>query len=108
MQPNKQNPMWTGLTKIIMSLCLYTLIINPTLSAEDMKKCQPCVQMLENCVEVVKKQKTAIESQKVVIKKQKDLIKEQKTYIVKKEADASISKLISGILSFVSILLVIL
>ena len=64
--------------------------------------------MLENCVEVAKKQKKAIESQKVVIKKQKDLIKEQKTYIVKKEADASISKLISGILSFVSILLVIL
>ena len=105
MQPIKQTKMWKGLTSLIMSLCLITLTISPTLNAEE---CQPCVQMLENCVEVVKDQKKAIESQKVVIKKQKDLIKEQKTYIVKKEADASISKLISGILSLVSILLVIL
>ena len=108
MQPKKQTTMWKGLTNLIMSLCLITLTISPTLSAEDMGKCQPCVQMLENCVEVAKDQKKAIESQKVVIKKQKDLIKEQKVYIVKKEADASISKLISGILSLVSILLVIL
>ena len=57
---------------------------------------------------MAKEQKKAIDSQKIVIKKQKDLIKEQKTYIVKKEADASISKFISGILSLVSILLVIL
>ena len=108
MQPIKQTKMWKGLTSLIMSLCLITLTISPTLSAEDMEKCQPCVQMLENCVEVAKKQKKAIDSQKIVIKKQKDLIKEQKTYIVKKEADASLNKLISGILSFVSILLVIL
>jgi len=108
MQPKKQTKTWKGLTSLIMSLCLITLTISPTLSAEDMEKCQPCVQMLENCVEVAKKQKTAIESQKVVIKKQKDLIKEQKVYIVKKEADASLSKLISGILSVLSILLVIL
>ena len=105
MQPIKQTKMWKGLTSLTMSLCLITLTISPTLNAEE---CQPCVQMLENCVEVVKDQKKAIESQKVVIKKQKDLIKEQKTYIVKKEADASLSKLISGILSLVSILLVIL
>ena len=105
MQPIKQTKMWKGLTSLIMSLCLITLTISPTLSAEE---CQPCVQMLENCVEVATKQKKAIESQKVVIKKQKDLIKEQKVYIVKKEADASLSELISGILGLLSILLVIL
>ena len=99
MQPIKQTKMWKGLTSLIMSLCLITLTISPTLSAED---------LLTDCVKVVKKQKKAIDSQKIVIKKQKDLIKEQKTYIVKKEADASLSKLISGILSLVSILLVIL
>ena len=86
MQPKKQTKMWKGLTSLIMSLCLITLTISPTLSAED---------LLTDCV-------------KVVIKKQKDLIKEQKTYIVKKEADASLSKLISGILGVLSILLVIL
>ena len=64
--------------------------------------------MLENCVEVAKKQKKAIDSQKIVIKKQKDLISEQKKFIVKKEADASLSELISGILGLLSILLVIL
>ena len=105
MQPIKQTKMWKGLTSLIMSLCLITLTISPTLSAED---CQPCNQTLEKCVKVVKDQKKAIESQKVVIKKQKDLISEQKKFIVKKEADASLSKLISGILSVISILLVIL
>ena len=99
MQPLKQTRMWKGLTSLIMSLCLITLTISPTLSAED---------MLQDCVKVVKIQKKAIESQKIVIKKQKDLIKEQKVYIVKKEADASLSKLISGILSVLSILLVLL
>ena len=99
MQPIKQTKTWKGLTSLIMSLCLITLTISPTLSAED---------LLTDCVKVVKEQKKAIDSQKIVIKKQKDLIKEQKTYIVKKEADASLSKLISGILSLVSILLVIL
>ena len=64
--------------------------------------------MLKDCVKVVKAQKKAIDSQKVVIKKQKSLINEQKKYIVKKEADASLNKLISGILGLISILLVIL
>ena len=105
MQPKKQTKMWKGLTSLIMSLCLITLTISPTLNAEE---CQPCNQALERCVKVVKDQKKAIESQKVVIKKQKDLIKEQKVYIVKKEADASLSELISGILGLLSILLVIL
>ena len=99
MQPKKQTRMWKGLTSLIMSLCLIMLTISPTLRAED---------LLTDCVKVVKIQKKAIDSQKIVIKKQKDLIKEQKVYIVKKEADASLSKLISGILSLVSILLVIL
>ena len=99
MQPIKQTTMWKGLMSLTMSLCLITLTISPTLSAED---------LLTDCVKVVKIQKKAIESQKIVIKKQKDLIKEQKVYIVKKEADASLSKLISGILSVLSILLVLL
>ena len=99
MQPIKQTKMWKGLMSLIMSLCLCTLTISPTLRAED---------LLTDCVKVVKIQKKAIDSQKVVIKKQKDLINEQKKFIVKKEADASISKIISGILSLISILLVIL
>ena len=99
MQPKLQTTMSKKLLTIIMTLCLIMLPISPTLSAED---------MLQDCVKVVKAQKKAIESQKIVIKKQKDLIKEQKVYIVKKEADASLSKLISGILSVLSILLVLL
>ena len=99
MQPLKQTTMSKKLLTIIMTLCLIMLPISPTLSAED---------MLTDCVKVVKAQKKAIDSQKVVIKKQKELINEQKTYIVKKEADASLSKLISGILSVLSILLVLL
>ena len=55
-------------------------------------------------VEVAKKQKKAIKSQKVVIKKQKELINEQKTYIVKKETDASFSKILNGILAIITIL----
>ena len=105
MQTKKQTKMWKGLMNLTMSLCLITLTISPTLSAEE---CQPCNQTLEKCVKVVKDQKKAIDSQKVVIKKQKDLISEQKKFIIKKEADASISKIISGILSVISILLVIL
>ena len=54
------------------------------------------------------KQTKQNQSRENVIKKQKELIVEQKKYIIKKEADASISKLISGILSFLGILLVIL
>ena len=99
MPPLKQTMMWKGLMSLTMSLCLTMLTISPTLSAED---------LLTDCVKVVTAQKQAINSQKVVIKKQKDLIKEQKKYIVKKEADASLSKLISGILSVIGILLVLL
>ena len=105
MQAKKQMKKSNMLVKVMMISWLSIMPISQTLSAEE---CQPCVEMLENCVEVAKDQKKAIESQKVVIKKQKDLIKEQKTYIVKKEADASLSKLISGILGVLSILLVIL
>ena len=99
MQPKLQTMMSKKLLTIIMTLCLIMLPISQTLSAED---------ILKNCVKVVTAQKQAINSQKVVIKKQKELIVEQKKYIIKKEADASISKLISGILSFLGILLVIL
>jgi len=99
MQPKLQTMTLKKLLTIIMTSCLIMLPISPTLSAED---------MLKDCVKVVVAQKKAIDSQKIVIKKQKDLIVEQKKYIVKKEADASISKLISGILSLISILLVIL
>ena len=95
MQPKKQTKMWKGLTSLIMSLCLITLTISPTLSAED---------LLTDCVKVVKIQKKAIDSQKVVIKKQKKLITEQKKYIVKKEVDASFSKLLNGILGIIMIL----
>jgi len=95
MQPIKQTKMWKGLTSLIMSLCLITLTISPTLSAED---------MLEDCVKVVKQQKKAIDSQKTVIKKQKKLIAEQKKYIVKKEVDASFSKILNGILGVIMIL----
>ena len=49
-------------------------------------------------------QKKAIDSQKVVIKKQKKLIAEQKKYIVKKEVDASFSKILNGILGIIMIL----
>jgi hypothetical protein len=55
-------------------------------------------------VKVVKDQKKAIKSQKVVIEKQKKLINEQKTYIVKKETDASFSKILNGILAVLAIL----
>ena len=92
------------LIKAMMISWLIIMPISQTLSAEDMKKCQPCVKMLENCVEVVKDQKKAINSQKIVIKKQKNLINEQKKYIVKKEADASFSKILNGILAVLTIL----
>jgi hypothetical protein len=52
----------------------------------------------------VKQQKKAIDSQKTVIKKQKKLIAEQKKYIVKKEVDASFSKILNGILGVIMIL----
>ena len=101
MQAKKQMKKSNMLIKAMMILCLSIMPISLTLSAED---CQPCVQMLENCVEVAKDQKKAIESQKVVIKKQKSLINEQKKYIVKKEADASFSKILNGILAVLTIL----
>ena len=101
MQAKKQMRMSNMLIKVMMISWLSIMPISQTLSAED---CQPCVQMLENCVEVAKDQKKAIESQKVVIKKQKELINEQKTYIVKKEADASFSKILNGILAVLTIL----
>ena len=99
MQPKLQTTMSKNLLTIIMTLCLIMLPISQTYAD---------APLLEDCVKVVKAQKKAINSQKIVIKKQKDLIKEQKVYIVKKEADASLSKLISGILSVLSILLVLL
>ena len=99
MQPKLQTMTLKKLLITIMTSCLIMLPISPTLNAED---------ILQDCVKVVIAQKKAIDSQKIVIKKQKELIVEQKKYIVKKEADASISKLISGILSFLGILLVIL
>ena len=101
MQAKKQMRMSNMLIKVMMISWLIIMPISQTLSAED---CQPCVQMLENCVEVAKDQKKAIESQKVVIKKQKSLINEQKKYIVKKEADASFSKILNGILAVLTIL----
>ena len=101
MQAKKQMKKSNMLIKAMMILCLSIMPISQTLSAEE---CQPCVEMLENCVEVAKSQKKAIESQKVVIKKQKELINEQKTYIVKKEADASFSKILNGILAVLTIL----
>ena len=104
MQAKKQMRMSNMLIKVMMISWLSIMPISQTLSAEDMEKCQPCVNLLENCVEVVKKQKKAIKSQKVVIKKQKELINEQKTYIVKKETDASFSKILNGILAIITIL----
>jgi hypothetical protein len=47
MQTKKQTKMWKGLMNLTMSLCLITLTISPTLSAEE---CQPCNQTLEKCV----------------------------------------------------------
>jgi chemotaxis regulatin CheY-phosphate phosphatase CheZ len=104
MQPKKQTKTLNVLIKAMMISWLIIMPISQTLSAEDMEKCQPCVNLLENCVEVAKKQKKAINSQKIVIKKQKELINEQKTYIVKKEADASFSKILNGILAVLTIL----
>ena len=101
MQAKKQMKKLNMLTKVMMISWLIIMPISQTLSAEE---CQPCVEMLENCVEVAKDQRKAIESQKVVIKKQKELINEQKTYIVKKEADASFSKILNGILAVLTIL----
>ena len=101
MQAKKQMKKSNILVKAMMISWLSIMPISQTLSAEE---CQPCVEMLENCVEVAKDQKKAIESQKVVIKKQKELINEQKTYIVKKEADASFSKILNGILAVLTIL----
>ena len=101
MQANKQMKKSNILVKAMMISWLSIMPISQTLSAEE---CQPCVEMLENCVEVAKNQKKAIESQKVVIKKQKSLINEQKKYIVKKEADASFSKILNGILAVLTIL----
>ena len=104
MQAKKQMKKSNMLVKVMMISWLSIMPISQTLSAEDMEKCPPCVKMLENCVEVAKDQKKAIESQKVVIKKQKSLINEQKKYIVKKEADASFSKILNGILAVLTIL----
>ena len=101
MQAKKQMKKSNMLIKVMMISWLTIMPISQTLSAEE---CQPCVEMLENCVEVAKDQKKAIESQKVVIKKQEELINEQKTYIVKKEADASFSKILNGILAVLTIL----
>ena len=101
MQAKKQMKKSNILVKAMMISWLSIMPISQTLSAEE---CQPCVEMLENCVEVAKNQKKAIESQKVVIKKQKSLINEQKKYIVKKEADASFSKILNGILAVLTIL----
>ena len=101
MQAKKQMKKSNILVKAMMISWLSIMPISQTLSAEE---CQPCVEMLENCVEVAKSQKKAIESQKVVIKKQKSLINEQKKYIVKKEADASFSKILNGILAVLTIL----
>ena len=101
MQAKKQMKKSNMLIKVMMISWLSIMPISQTLSAEE---CQPCVEMLENCVEVAKSQKKAIESQKVVIKKQKSLINEQKKYIVKKEAAASFSKILNGILAVLTIL----
>ena len=99
MRPKQQTMTWKKLLTTIMISCLIMLPISPTSIAED---------ILKDCVKVVKIQKKAIDSQKIVIKKQKELIIEQKKYLVKKEAEAATNKLISGILSFLSVLLVLL
>ena len=95
MQPKLQTMTLKKLLITIMTSCLIMLPISPTLNAED---------ILQDCVKVVIAQKKAIDSQKVVIKKQKSLINEQKKFIIKKEAEASINKIITALLSLFSIL----